>query len=72
MLQALGLVIALAVGVIFAYVPVFHYVLGTAPIAFIDWVTTLPFSFFIVFQDEIRKYLIRKNPKGLIAKYTYW
>jgi sodium/potassium-transporting ATPase subunit alpha len=63
-IQALGMIIAILVGILFAYLPVFHSVLGTASINPIDWAFTLPFSFFLLFQDEVRKYFIRKNPKG--------
>jgi sodium/potassium-transporting ATPase subunit alpha len=71
-LQLLGMIIAVLVAVLFAYVPGVEDVLGTHPISGIDWLLMLPFSVFMFLQDELRKYLIRRDPKGKIAKYTYW
>eukprot|EP01114_Cavostelium_apophysatum_P003849 TRINITY_DN1398_c0_g1_i3.p1 TRINITY_DN1398_c0_g1~~TRINITY_DN1398_c0_g1_i3.p1 ORF type:complete len:1025 (-),score=278.85 TRINITY_DN1398_c0_g1_i3:41-3115(-) len=71
-MQALGIIIAIGVGIVFAFVPVFNYVLGTAPFNVTDWSLTLPFFFLILAQDELRKYIIRRNPKGKFAKYTFW
>lgn len=72
MVQLVGLCIAVLVAVLFAYVPGVETVLGTSPIGGVDWAIMLPFSVFIVCQDELRKYFIRKNPQGLVSKYTYW
>jgi len=71
-LQLLGMIIAVLVAVLFAYTPGIDDVLKTHPIDGIDWLYMLPFSVFMLVQDELRKYFIRRNPHGKIAKYTYW
>jgi sodium/potassium-transporting ATPase subunit alpha len=71
-MQFMGMTIAVLVAVFFAYTPGVENVLGTHPINGTDWLIMLPFSAFMIAQDELRKYLIRKNPQGKIAKYTYW
>jgi len=71
-LQLLGMIIAILVAVLFAYVPGVEGVLGTKAIPGMDWLVMLPFPVFMFFQDELRKYLIRRNPHGKIARYTYW
>eukprot|EP00026_Physarum_polycephalum_P000379 Phypoly_transcript_00379.p1 GENE.Phypoly_transcript_00379~~Phypoly_transcript_00379.p1 ORF type:complete len:956 (-),score=147.84 Phypoly_transcript_00379:2153-4723(-) len=71
-LQLLGMLIAILVAVLFAYVPGVENVLGTKSIGGIDWLFMLPFPVFMFAQDELRKYIIRNNPQGKIARYTYW
>ena len=64
-LQLLGMIIAVLVAVTFAYVPGVEGVLGTKAIPGIEWLYMLPFSLFLFAQDELRKYLIRRNPQGI-------
>jgi len=71
-LQLLGMLIAVLVAVLFAYTPGVEGVLKTHPIDGMDWLYMLPFSLFMLAQDELRKFLIRRNPQGKLAKYTYW
>lgn len=71
-LQLLGMIIAVMVAVLFAYTPGIDGVLKTHPIDGLDWLYMLPFSAFMLLQDELRKWMIRRNPTGKIAKYTYW
>eukprot|EP01111_Echinosteliopsis_oligospora_P011067 TRINITY_DN3556_c0_g2_i2.p1 TRINITY_DN3556_c0_g2~~TRINITY_DN3556_c0_g2_i2.p1 ORF type:complete len:1104 (+),score=302.37 TRINITY_DN3556_c0_g2_i2:184-3495(+) len=71
-LQMFGLILAILVAVGFSYIPGVHNVLGTAPLAGVDWALCLPFAAFIFIQDEVRKFFIRRYPRGKIAKYTYW
>ena len=64
-LQLLGMIIAVLVAVTFAYVPGVEGVLGTKAIPGIEWLYMLPFPLFLFAQDELRKYLIRRNPQGI-------
>jgi sodium/potassium-transporting ATPase subunit alpha len=71
-LQFLGMLIAVLVAILFAYIPGVGDVLGTHPIDGIDWAYMIPFSLFMFGQDELRKFWIRHHPHGKVARYTYW
>eukprot|EP01118_Nematostelium_gracile_P006028 TRINITY_DN1924_c0_g1_i4.p1 TRINITY_DN1924_c0_g1~~TRINITY_DN1924_c0_g1_i4.p1 ORF type:complete len:768 (-),score=194.25 TRINITY_DN1924_c0_g1_i4:39-2342(-) len=70
--QFFGMLLAVTVGICFAYVPIFHDVLGTAPIGWRHWLQTLPFSVFLFLFDEGRKLIIRRFKKRGITKFMYW
>lgn len=72
LLQAFGITLGMAIGIMFSYVPVFNDILGTGPINVKDWSLTLPFTVFIFCQDEVRKLLIRRFPKSRFAKIFAW
>jgi sodium/potassium-transporting ATPase subunit alpha len=36
------------------------------------WLPALPFSLAILIYDEVRKYLLRKNPGGWVEQETYY
>lgn len=61
------MVIALLIAVLFAYTPGIESVLRTRPIDGSDWLYMLPFVAFMFLQDELRKYLIRRNPQGTLV-----
>lgn len=57
----------------FCYTPGMTYFLRLYPVRFTWWLAALPFSVLIFVYDEIRKYLIRKNPQGSwIENETYY
>ncbi|KAK4882963.1 hypothetical protein RN001_006282 [Aquatica leii] len=42
------------------------------PVRFRWWLYPLPFAFLIIVFDELRKYEIRRNPKGWVRRETYY
>lgn len=60
------------------YVPWLHDVFGTRPLRVVHLLPAIPFAIFIIFYDELRKFLIRKgdrtgNKLGKWLRYnTYW
>lgn len=67
-----GILFELILGAIIVYVPFANYILQTESISWVYWLPGIPFSFLLIFGDELRKYLIRKKPGGWIEKYTYY
>lgn len=67
-----GILFELILGAIIVYVPLANYILQTEPISWVYWLPGIPFSFIIIFGDELRKYLIRKKSGGWMEKYTYY
>lgn len=57
LLYALGAVIILQILAI--YLPVMNYVLNTVPLSFYDWILAMVISLFIIFGEELRKYIVR-------------
>jgi Ca2+-transporting ATPase len=57
LLYALGAVIILQILAI--YLPVMNYVLNTVPLSFYDWILAMVVSLFIIFAEELRKYIVR-------------
>jgi sodium/potassium-transporting ATPase subunit alpha len=39
---------------------------------FFWWLPAMPFSLAIFIYDEVRKFLIRKNPGGWVEQETYY
>lgn len=65
-----ALLAEIVVVVIIVYVPPVANALHVVPISWKYWMPAVPFGFFIVFYDEIRKWFIRKhvdNVSGLIV-----
>jgi len=54
------------------YIPGLNIGLGMAPIMLKHWTTAAPFSITIFLYDEVRKYLMRKNPGGWLENNTYY
>jgi sodium/potassium-transporting ATPase subunit alpha len=46
--------------------------LNMRPLLFRHWLTALPFSVWILSYDEMRKYFLRKYPKGFFERETYY
>ncbi|KAH9501688.1 Sodium/potassium-transporting ATPase subunit alpha-1, partial [Dermatophagoides farinae] len=54
------------------YCPGMSIILRTQPLKFSWWLLPLPFSFLIFIFDEIRRFLLRRNPGGWIEQETYY
>ncbi len=39
---------------------------------FFWWLPALPFSLAILIYDEVRKFILRRNPGGWVEKETYY
>eukprot|EP00792_Barthelona_sp_PAP020_P011631 TRINITY_DN574_c0_g1_i1.p1 TRINITY_DN574_c0_g1~~TRINITY_DN574_c0_g1_i1.p1 ORF type:complete len:1098 (+),score=335.38 TRINITY_DN574_c0_g1_i1:29-3295(+) len=68
----MGIISETLLGMLFVYAPVLNTVLFTEPLDAKYLLPGWPFFFIIVVYDEVRKLLIRMNPKGWVAKYTEW
>lgn len=67
-----GLVFETVLAAMISYTPYLDTALNTFPLKFLWWLPPLPFFFLIFVYDEIRKYLIRKNPGGWVERETYY
>jgi len=54
------------------YLPYLDKGLNMYPLKFRWWLPAIPFSISIFIYDEVRKYLIRKNPHGWVEQETYY
>jgi sodium/potassium-transporting ATPase subunit alpha len=67
-------------GIALAYFPFMNKAFNTAAIAPVHWFPAMPFSILILFYDEARKYIIRKDRAtngasgviGFVETYTYY
>ncbi|EFA81309.1 P-type ATPase [Heterostelium album PN500] len=68
----IGVISMLAVALIIVHVPGIRTFFGTTIIGYKFWLIPLPFAFFLVTMNELRLYLIRRNPGTWIESYLYW
>ena len=57
--------------IFFLYVPKFQQVLGEVPVPAEHWFLPMTFGLAILLLDELRKFLIRKYPKGFLARVAW-
>nr|XP_023690680.1 sodium/potassium-transporting ATPase subunit alpha-1-like [Paramormyrops kingsleyae] len=55
-----------------SYCPGMGVALRMYPLKICWWFCALPYSFFIFFYDEIRRYFLRRNPGGWVENETYY
>jgi len=73
-----GLLTETLLCLVLCYVPGVEYALGTQPLLAIHWFPSFPFSMFIFFYDEVRKYIIRQHrlkfdgQAGWLEEFTYY
>jgi sodium/potassium-transporting ATPase subunit alpha len=67
-----GLIFETALAAALSYTPGLDRGLNMYPLKFMWWLPALPFSIAILIYDEIRKYLLRKNPGGWVEQETYY
>eukprot|EP01118_Nematostelium_gracile_P012128 TRINITY_DN4390_c0_g1_i1.p1 TRINITY_DN4390_c0_g1~~TRINITY_DN4390_c0_g1_i1.p1 ORF type:complete len:403 (+),score=118.85 TRINITY_DN4390_c0_g1_i1:161-1369(+) len=68
----MGLFIEIALVVILTYVPFIQIPFATQTINYKIWLIGLPFLAFVIASDELRKFIIRKRPQGIVKRLTYW
>jgi len=68
----LGLIFETALCCLLQYLPGLNYGLGLQPIPASWWLCGIPYAILILCYDELRKYLIRKYPEGIVEKETYY
>ncbi|GAB6021305.1 hypothetical protein CHUAL_003920 [Chamberlinius hualienensis] len=66
-----GLVFETVLVCFFSYTPGMS-VIEMYPIKFVWWLPALPFALLLFVLDELRRYLIRRNPTGWLYKETYY
>ena len=67
-----GLVFETLLAAFLSYTPGMDKGLRMYPLKFNWWLPALPFSLLIFCYDEVRKYLLRRNPGGWIESETYY
>jgi sodium/potassium-transporting ATPase subunit alpha len=67
-----GLFFETALAVFLSYTPGMDKGLRMYPLKINWWLPAIPFSILIFIYDEVRKYLLRRNPGGWIEKETYY
>ena len=67
-----GLFFETALAAFLSYTPGMDKFLRMYPLKFNWWIPAIPFSALIFAYDEIRKYLLRRNPGGWIEQETYY
>ncbi|GFR10658.1 hypothetical protein TNCT_333391 [Trichonephila clavata] len=67
-----GLVFETALAAFLCYTPGMDKGLRMYPLKFNWWLPALPFSFLIFVYDEVRRYILRRNPGGWVERETYY
>nr|AUG84438.1 NaKATPase [Platynereis dumerilii] len=67
-----GLFFETCLAAFMAYTPGLDTGLRMYPLRFTWWLPALPFSLAIFVYDEVRKYLLRRNPGGWLEMETYY
>ncbi|XP_056319466.1 sodium/potassium-transporting ATPase subunit alpha-1a.2 [Danio aesculapii] len=61
-----------ALAAFLSYCPGMDIAVRMYPLRPLWWFTALPYALIIFFYDEIRKYILRRNPGGFVEKETYY
>lgn len=72
MMMNFGLFFETLVAVCLSYTPGLDKGLNMYPLRFTYWLPALPFSLLILFYDELRKFVIRRRPKGWVERESYY
>jgi sodium/potassium-transporting ATPase subunit alpha len=67
-----GLFFESALAAFLCYCPGLDRGLRMYPLRWTWWLAPLPFSVSIIVYDEIRKYILRRDPGGWLEKETYY
>lgn len=67
-----GLVFETVLAAFLSYCPGMDKGLRMYPLKFVWWLPALPFSLLIWVYDEVRRYILRRNPGGWIERETYY
>ncbi|XP_055342143.1 sodium/potassium-transporting ATPase subunit alpha-B-like isoform X2 [Paramacrobiotus metropolitanus] len=61
-----------ALACLMSYTPGISVLLRTQPVKGLWWLPALPFSVAIFVYDEIRRFILRRNPGGFVERETYY
>lgn len=67
-----GLAFETALAAFLSYCPGMDKGLRMYPLKFVWWLPALPFSLLIWIYDEVRRFILRRNPGGWIERETYY
>ncbi|XP_048105397.1 sodium/potassium-transporting ATPase subunit alpha-1-like isoform X2 [Alosa alosa] len=67
-----GLCEETALAAFFSYCPGMDVALRMYPLKPLWWFCAMPYSLLIFIYDEVRKYILRRNPGGWVEKETYY
>jgi sodium/potassium-transporting ATPase subunit alpha len=67
-----GLVFETALAAFLSYTPGMDKGLRMYPLKFYWWLPALPFSLLIFVYDEVRRFILRRNPGGWVEEETYY
>ena len=67
-----GLFFETSLAAFLAYCPGLDKGLRMYPLRWTWWIAPMPFSVAIFVYDEVRKYILRKNPGGWVEEETYY
>jgi sodium/potassium-transporting ATPase subunit alpha len=66
-----AIIFALLIAIFFLYPTKFQEVLATAPVPAMHWFIPMGFGVAILLLDELRKFMVRRYPKGFMAKIAW-
>lgn len=66
-----AMLFSLVVIFIFLYIPGLDVAIGSSRIPVEYFFFPIAFGFFLLFTDEVRKYFVRKYPKGFLARIAW-
>ena len=67
-----GLLFETVLAAVLSYTPGMDKGLRMYPLKINWWIPALPFSLLIFVYDEVRKYILRRNPGGWVEEETYY
>ncbi|KAH8256725.1 hypothetical protein KR038_006163 [Drosophila bunnanda] len=67
-----ALVVEIVIACLLCYVPIFEKTLRMYSVKFLWWIYGVPFGLLIFCFDEVRRFLIRRNPGGWVEQETYY
>ncbi|RSL44135.1 hypothetical protein CEP51_016272 [Fusarium floridanum] len=62
---------AFIMAIFWLYVPEFQKVLNTSPVPVENWFMAVVFGLLVLLVDELRKYMVRKRPRNLLASMAW-
>ncbi|KAI1079733.1 Na,H/K antiporter P-type ATPase [Whalleya microplaca] len=66
-----AILFALCMAILWLYIPQLQSVLGTSPVPTEHWFLPFAFGLFILTFDEMRKFFVRRYPKGIAASLAW-
>lgn len=66
-----AILFALAMVFLWTYIPELQPVIGSSPVPVEHWFLPFAFGLFILLVDEVRKFFVRRNPDGWLAKAAW-